>query len=126
MRDHYADGRLDLDDLRQRLDLVYAARTHAQLDLALEDLPRAPVTGGSGLMGQVRARAAQRRRERYRRGWIRFAWVNALCWSVGALGFLSSANHNLLYLCWPAVITVPWTIRRIALRPQRRTPASLP
>jgi hypothetical protein len=125
VRDHYADGRLDVDELRQRLDLVYAARTHGELDRALVDLPRAPVSGGAGLLGSVRARAAERRRQRWRRGWIRFAWVNAACWSLWVLVVLGTPNHDVMYF-WPVVLTVPWTIRRLALRPDRPGPAPLP
>lgn len=50
-RDHYAEllreqageGRLTVDELDQRLDAAYAARTHAELALLVADLPvRAP------------------------------------------------------------------------------------
>ncbi len=43
LRDHYAAGRLDDDELSTRLDAVYASRTVTELDRVLADLPRLPV-----------------------------------------------------------------------------------
>ena len=41
--EHAAAGRLTPQELDERLDAVYAARTHAELDRLLEDLPAPPV-----------------------------------------------------------------------------------
>ena len=43
LRDHYAAGRIDDDELSSRLDAVYASRTTTELDRVLADLPRLPV-----------------------------------------------------------------------------------
>jgi hypothetical protein len=47
LRDHYADGRLTLEELNERLDQVFAAKTRADLNVLTRDLPVAPrlVTG---------------------------------------------------------------------------------
>jgi len=47
LRDHYADGRLTLDELNERLDQTFAAKTRADLNVLTRDLPMAPrpVTG---------------------------------------------------------------------------------
>jgi hypothetical protein len=42
LREHAAQGRLTVDELDERLDRVYAARTHAELAPVVADLP-APV-----------------------------------------------------------------------------------
>jgi len=42
IREHFAQGRLDVDELPQRLERVYAARTRGELDAACADLPGAP------------------------------------------------------------------------------------
>lgn len=42
LREHYADGRLTLDELNERLDQAFAARTRADLTAVTRDLP---VTG---------------------------------------------------------------------------------
>jgi hypothetical protein len=42
LRRHYEEGRLQLEELNERLDLTYAARTHAELARVLTDLPKPP------------------------------------------------------------------------------------
>ena len=39
LREHYADGRLTLDELNERLDQMFAAKTRADLNVVLRDLP---------------------------------------------------------------------------------------
>jgi len=39
LREHYADGRLTLDELNERLDQAFAAKTKADLDVVMRDLP---------------------------------------------------------------------------------------
>ena len=41
LRDHYADGRLTLDELNERLDQTFAAKTKADLNTVMRDLPQA-------------------------------------------------------------------------------------
>jgi hypothetical protein len=54
LREHYAQGRLTLEAFQQRLDAAFAARTRAELDELIADLPHArppgtplPAPGGS-------------------------------------------------------------------------------
>ena len=42
LRDHFVAGRLTLDELTERLDLVLAAKTQGQIDGLMADLPRPP------------------------------------------------------------------------------------
>ncbi|MDQ2814327.1 MAG: DUF1707 domain-containing protein [Actinomycetota bacterium] len=44
LREHYADGRLTLDELNERLDQTFAAKTKADLNTVLRDLPHAVPT----------------------------------------------------------------------------------
>jgi hypothetical protein len=54
LREHYADGRLTLEELNERLDQTFAAKTRADLNVVMRDLPHAahPLTdapaGGFG------------------------------------------------------------------------------
>ncbi len=41
LREHYADGRLTLEELNERLDQVFAAKTKADLNTVMHDLPQA-------------------------------------------------------------------------------------
>ena len=58
LREHYADGRLTLEELNERLDQAFAAKTKADLNTVMRDLPQAtrPGTGlpyaGAGWPGQ--------------------------------------------------------------------------
>ena len=47
LREHYADGRLTHEELNERLDQTFAARTKADLNTVMRDLPHAaqPTTG---------------------------------------------------------------------------------
>jgi len=74
LREHYAQGRLTLEDFERRLDAAFAATTRADLDKVISDLPHtapagrplpAPPPGswrqhgrGSGWSGERRGRAA--------------------------------------------------------------------
>jgi len=58
LREHFADGRLTLDELNERLDQTFAAKTKADLNTVMRDLPHAVPTGpqgpqGPGWQGQV-------------------------------------------------------------------------
>src|ERR1700760_4204625 len=52
LREHYGDGRLTLDELNERLDQTFAAKTNRELSAVTTDLPRSGDTwaagGGSG------------------------------------------------------------------------------
>ena len=41
LREHYADGRLTLEELNERLDQAFAAKTKADLNTVMRDLPQA-------------------------------------------------------------------------------------
>jgi hypothetical protein len=49
LREHYADGRLTLEELNERLDQTFAATTRADLTSVMRDLPPAagPLNGAS-------------------------------------------------------------------------------
>ena len=104
LRDHYADGRLTLDELNERLDLAFAAKTKADLNEVMRDLPRAarPTAGAtadgfeaSGSGGQLglpgsawnygSANDGRRSGGSYRRP---FAPVLALVWMCVIIGSL--------------------------------------
>ncbi|HEY2552154.1 MAG TPA: DUF1707 domain-containing protein, partial [Streptosporangiaceae bacterium] len=45
LREHYAQGRLTLDELNQRLEHTFAARTRTDLNAVTGDLPYAAPSG---------------------------------------------------------------------------------
>jgi Domain of unknown function (DUF1707) len=50
LREHYASGRLTLDELNERVEAAFAAKTRADLNALMTDLPSAR-PGGSGSPG---------------------------------------------------------------------------
>jgi hypothetical protein len=61
IREHYAAGRLTEDELGERLDAVYAARTQGDLSNVLVDLPALPATRSAEL-AELRTRRSQLQR----------------------------------------------------------------
>jgi hypothetical protein len=74
---HAAAGRLTPEELGERLDAAYAARTHGELMRLLDDLPAAPAA-----RGEDPARAVARRRLAHRAGAAAIASV--LCVAIWA------------------------------------------
>ena len=48
LREHFADGRLTLDELNERLDETFAAKTKADLNTVTRDLPYSAQAGSFG------------------------------------------------------------------------------
>jgi hypothetical protein len=61
LREHFAAGRIGEDELAERLDAVYAARTVAELDAVVHDLPALPATAAAS-RAELAARRAELRR----------------------------------------------------------------
>jgi hypothetical protein len=62
IREHFAAGRLTDDELSERVQAAYAARTEGELNAVLADLPKLPASPA-----QQKAELAQRRRHLQRR-----------------------------------------------------------
>src|SRR5262245_29280562 len=76
LREHTAAGRLTPEELSERLDAAYAARTVAELDALLDDLPKAEeAVAPAPRRSPARARAWDR--ILHRAGWL--ALVNLAC-----------------------------------------------
>jgi uncharacterized protein DUF1707/2TM domain-containing protein len=61
LREHAAQGRLSVDELSERLDRAYAARTEGELSALIADLPSVPPrgrVGGPALQGELAAYVA--------------------------------------------------------------------
>ena len=59
LREHFAQGRLDTDELEDRLSRAYGARTAAELHALRTDLPHLPATRRADLAEQRSALARQ-------------------------------------------------------------------
>ena len=88
LREHAAAGRLDVEELDQRIGAAYAARTHGELARLQADLPR------------IDAARPRRERDGHAPEWIVYAQVNALLiaiWAVSGAGYF-----------WPAWVMAWW------------------
>jgi len=130
LREAHAEGRLDMDELTQRLDATYASRTYAELAALTRDLPVAgdgplppPARMPEGVPSAAgRASPPARRTDRSLRGaWA--AWgvavsVNLVIWLL-----VSISSGDAIYF-WPMWVAGPWgavlLVLTVAERGRRR------
>src|SRR3954454_14126069 len=98
LREHGAAGRLDVDELEERVGAAYAARTHAELACLLEDLPAIgdPVPRVEAAPRPPRAAGQRRLSDELRV----FVGVNLL---LVAIWLLSGAGYF-----WPVWVMIWW------------------
>jgi len=112
LREHYALGRLTLDELQQRLDATYRSRTRADLAAVMQDLPTAahavPVStdGRTADLRTTDTRDLGRRGRRHRpvslAGYLR---ANGVCWSIWGVTAATASSHPMQGF-WPLWVTV--------------------
>lgn len=124
LRDAHAEGRLTQDELMERLESTYDARTYQDLDQVILDLP---VARSQGQVARLRSRPvsapasapeAQPIRHKTRRaarvalnvGW--WLWGTAVAINV-LIWFLVSVTVGLLPF-WPIWVAGPWGIVMLA------------
>lgn len=101
LREHFAEGRLTDDELDQRVQAVYEARTEPQLRALLADLPALPATPQ-----QLKAELAERRSHLQRRliqetgGGLALFVVCTVIWAV------SSTHRGTFWPIWVALIAL--------------------
>src|SRR5918995_2385670 len=89
LREHGAAGRLDVEELEQRVGAAYAARTHGELATLMRDLPTPPARSSPRPVPRAAAHE-----------WLAFAQVNGLLvaiWAFTGAGYF-----------WPAWVAVWW------------------
>ena len=126
LRDHCAAGRVSFDELDERLESVYAARTYGDLHGPMADLPRAGMTAPSA-PPPAPPRPHSGRAVGAIAVWALAAMmlVPAVFAVVGALAMAAFAMAlTMLSLAAPFVVVaifVAWTVRR---QPSRRGASS--
>jgi hypothetical protein len=92
LREAYAEGRISLDELGQRVETAYSALTRQDLVSITRDLPK--------------VRASHRRpRGRWRPPRL-FLKVSAFLWAIW--GAETVSGHAGAHDLWPLVVTAPW------------------
>lgn len=107
LQEHFAQGRLDNDEFTERLEQAYRARTTADLAPLTRDLPERDLAD----MQAVRRTPGERPRTGLRDPalmipWILWAGVNALCFTIWLILFLTSQSTYPWFL-W---VAGPWGV----------------
>jgi hypothetical protein len=116
LSDHFAQGRLSLDELNQRVDQALSATTRAGLAATLADLP---VTASTPSRPPTTDRGRRQPDPRWS-SWVATAAICLTIWLVTSL-----ASGSVLYF-WPVWVVGPWGVALAARTrsPQLRSGAS--
>ncbi len=101
LREHFAAGRIGEDELADRLDAVYAARTMSELQAVVGDLPALPVTAAARRAELAERRAELRRHLVQQAGGALTPFV--ICTVVWAASGASGAFWPAFLLIFPAL-----------------------
>jgi lipopolysaccharide export LptBFGC system permease protein LptF len=139
LREHYAHGRLTLDEFQHRLDATFAARTDADLRRITADLPHQPASSAGQVPSQPPMPAPSDRfgwgqqagssRRRSAGAFVRVAWMLAAVALVAlAFSVFRHAGHpgRLIFLLLAVLAVARGFVRRLLgggrpMRPRRRT-----
>ena len=100
IREHFAAGRLDDDELAERLDAAYRARTQGELSTLRADLPALPATAAEARAELVARRSRLRRQMFQEAGGALGAFV--LCTGIWA----ASGAQGSFWPIWIALVAV--------------------
>ena len=105
LRDHFAAGRLTHDELDERVQRAYAARTEQELRAVLADLPQLP------LSPQEQKAALVARRGQLRRRLIQEAGGGITAFAVCLGIWLANGAHGQFWPIWVAIFVLIPLIR---------------
>jgi len=109
LRDHAAAGRLETEELEERIDLVFAARTHGELKQAVADLPKLK----DARRAEARRAMARRAFREHLRMYLMVMTLLVVIWALTGMGYF-----------WPVWPALGWGIGIFfhgASTPRRRT-----
>ena len=127
LNDAFGEGRLDLEELDQRISQAYAAKTVGELRPLLADLPVTPgrsaavshgARGNPALSGPAAREVSGRTGARLARrpAWIRwqyYAWVSVVALNVVIWLLVTIGTGTEIYP-WPLWVAGPWGIAILA------------
>jgi hypothetical protein len=100
IREHFAAGRLSSEELDERVQRVYDARTERELSALCADLPQLPATPAA-----QRAELAQRRAQLQRR-LAQQSGGALIPFAIATVIWLASGAHGMFWPVWIAVVAV--------------------
>lgn len=123
LREHAVDGRLTFDEMLERIDVAYAARTLGDLRRLLADLPATPVPTPPSRTGPPGRDAGTHAVTGLRARWVTYCSISLLCLAIW-LG-TSLASASVLYF-WPVWVMGPWGAALLAKTGRRGATRRLP
>ena len=126
LRRHYAEGRLSVEELADRVDAVARARTTTQLRRALRDLPFGAALGELAPRAALAAPAVRIATRVLLAAALFAAWAFASFVLLASLGIAmlvagaSAALAAAFTLAWAALSWLCWRLWRVGARPQAR------
>jgi hypothetical protein len=105
LRDALTEGRLSLEEFRERIERAFAAKTFGELDALVADLPKPLVMAPKPSRKELRA---AKDRLLLRRSWRRFAIINAALWSFWGVVTLEAGGHT--HPAPPILLTIAWSL----------------
>jgi hypothetical protein len=106
LRDAHTDGRLTIDEFHQRIDAVYEAKTYAEVEALIHDLPESAATTveAEAEPGPSPDRTSARGNRVMRVLWIIWACIVFVDLTIWSLHSIASGR---LTLFWPIWLAVP-------------------
>jgi Domain of unknown function (DUF1707)/2TM domain len=114
LRRHHAEGRLDMDEFSERMERAYEAKTLAELDELMSDLPREAAP--AAVAGRRIADRGGRMRQAFYRNLTSYLSVNAMLvgiWAFSGRGYF-----------WPIWPIMGWGIGVVAQAVRALGPAA--
>jgi hypothetical protein len=111
LREHYAQGRLTVEEFDERLDQLYQSKTYGELVVLTADLPdtdmRALAERSDKVEKPKRDKAARAHDKGLREAWQVWAVVAGINWTIWLI--VSVTGQDLIYP-WPLWVMGPWGV----------------
>jgi hypothetical protein len=109
LADGYAEGRLDRDELDERVEAAGVARLLGDLPPLIDDLvPTALVSGSTRALEAIPQRAVARWEKQRRDALWSFLTASTICW---AIWFVAPATGHGFYFPWPLFVMLGTGVR---------------
>jgi hypothetical protein len=102
LREAHAEGRLTVDELHERLDRTYSARTLGELTPVTADLPANPQQRRPTVPTAAPGHRTDRGLRAMWAAWAAAVLINVVVWLIVVI-----TNGELIYF-WPAWVAGPW------------------
>ncbi|MFB9967379.1 DUF1707 SHOCT-like domain-containing protein [Sinosporangium siamense] len=106
LREHYAEGRLNVEEFDERLELAYNAKTHGDLAVLTRDLPFVDMRSFAARPEPTPAKPAKAD-EGMRGAWTVWAMASGINWVIWLI--VSLTTWEGIYP-WPLWVMGPWGV----------------